>query len=284
MERPRNFKLDMRSTLGTVADIGSNDAEFWFWVKGNEDKSLYWCNYQDLESSALAVSYQPDWIVEALGLKPISPAEAEGIRVRTTGTEPGTTALVFAPTKAGGDTIRREIIVWNNSRRIKEHRIYAGKTPTLVAQATVNRIKEVEIGSTATNDRDSCYLPDSVKLDWKREQLVLNVTLQDVKVNQFDSSRSADLFVEPNNPGYTRVNLADLNRGQSKGSRTTVRRTLPQPEPRNSVRLGQPSAIEGDTTMNPRFGSPTVAQVGSSRPTTSALDTLVGAVEPGAPQ
>ena len=55
---------------------------------------IYWCNYDDLESSALAVTYQPDWIIEALGLKPISPEEAAMIQVEN-GAEPGTTALVF---------------------------------------------------------------------------------------------------------------------------------------------------------------------------------------------
>ena len=34
------------------------------------------------ESSALPVTYQPDWIIEALGLKPIPPEEAAMIQVR----------------------------------------------------------------------------------------------------------------------------------------------------------------------------------------------------------
>ena len=33
------------------ADIGSNDEEFWFWVDDDEDKSIYWCNYDELDSS-----------------------------------------------------------------------------------------------------------------------------------------------------------------------------------------------------------------------------------------
>ena len=41
------------------------------------DKSIYWCNYDELDSSPLAVTYQPDWIIEALGLKPISAEEAK---------------------------------------------------------------------------------------------------------------------------------------------------------------------------------------------------------------
>src|SRR5262249_38633825 len=78
LERPQNFKLELSAAFGSkkVADIGSNDQEFWFWVQSEEDKSLYWCNYSDVGSSILPASYQPDWIIEALGLKPIAPDEA----------------------------------------------------------------------------------------------------------------------------------------------------------------------------------------------------------------
>jgi hypothetical protein len=289
MERPRNFKLEMRKLGSTMADIGSNEEEFWFWVKGNEDKSIYWCNYKDLPSSSLAVSYQPDWIVEALGLKPINPDEAAAIKVRTTNTEPGTTALVFPPSRSGGESVRHEIIVWNKTKKIKEHRIYAGKTNTLIAQAEINRVKEVEIGSTETNDRDTCYLPDSVKLDWKREQLVLDVNLQEVEVNQFDSTRSANLFIEPKTPGYARVNLAELSRsGGGRDSRTTVRQTIPRPDPRPGVKLGRPSPMDadGETTSNARAGASGVAQAQSRKTGSiySSLDTLVRAQEPSAPE
>ena len=77
LERPRNFRLQLTHFNDSKADIGSNDEEFWFWVLNPKDRSIYWCNYDDLESSSLAVTYQPDWIIDALGLKPISPEEAE---------------------------------------------------------------------------------------------------------------------------------------------------------------------------------------------------------------
>ncbi len=66
----------------------------------NDEKKIYWCNYDDLDSSAVAVTYQPDWIIEALGLKPISPEEAAKIKVGV-GDVRGTTTLVFPATKSG---------------------------------------------------------------------------------------------------------------------------------------------------------------------------------------
>ena len=49
--------------------------------------------------------------------------------------------------------------------------------------------------------QETCYLPQKLKLDWKREQLVLDVVLKDVKLNQFDHAESATMFVEPVMPG-----------------------------------------------------------------------------------
>ena len=46
VERPRNFKLVLSvGPMGSeVADIGSNDQEFWFWTKNSPEKAVYFCN------------------------------------------------------------------------------------------------------------------------------------------------------------------------------------------------------------------------------------------------
>ena len=81
MERPRGFRLELEATgVGKVADIGSNDQEFWFWVKDNKDKAIYVCDYKDVNASQLAVTYQPDWIIEAMGLREIDPTRGRDHR------------------------------------------------------------------------------------------------------------------------------------------------------------------------------------------------------------
>src|SRR6516225_603549 len=60
MQRPHDFKLEMDAVGGTKkADIGSNDEKFWFWVPNDEDRSIYWCNYAELKSSGLPITFQP---------------------------------------------------------------------------------------------------------------------------------------------------------------------------------------------------------------------------------
>jgi outer membrane lipoprotein-sorting protein len=278
LERPHNFKLELSSARGAKeADLGSNDEEFWFWV--SSEKSIYWCNYADLNSSALAITYQPDWIIEALGLKPITPEEAAKIK-KQNGEVRGTTALVFPATKTGNETYTRMMIVDNQTMRIKQHRIYAGNlhspspsARSLLAQAEVSHFSDYDVGSADTAVAERCYLPESVKLEWKRDQLTLDVLMQAVKVNQFDSSRSTALFVEPVMPGHERRNLAELNRTDRKGTRTTVRQTLPPPDPGSGVKLGRPTPVQDDTSNVPRV--PASAGVRSRGATTSPLEALV---------
>ena len=278
LERPHNFKLELSSVKGKEADLGSNDEEFWFWV--SSEKSIYWCKYADLNSSALAITYQPDWIIESLGLKPITPDEAAKIRVQKAEV-PGTTALVFPATKNGNETYTRVMIVDNQTMRIKQLRIYAGNllslsasSRNLLAQAEVSRFSDYDVGSADASAEETCYLPESVKLEWKRDQLTLDVLMQEVKVNQFDSSRSTALFVEPVMPGHDRRNLAELNRSDRKGSRTTVRQTLPPPEPGSRVQLGRPTPDQDDTPIVPRTSASSAA-MRSRGATTSPLEALV---------
>ena len=279
LERPRNFKLELTGAGAKKADIGSNDEEFWFWVANDKDKSVYWCSYDELNSSALAITYQPEWIIESLGLKPISAEEAAKIKVRD-GEVRGTSELVFPAIRNGNETYTRVMIVRNQTRRIEQHRIYAGNHQSsssgsrgLIAQAVVSRFAEYDVGSADAAGGQTCYLPEHVKLEWKRDQLTLDVVMKDVKVNQFDSSRSTALFVEPVIPGHERRNLAELNRMERKDSRTTVRQTMPQPAPGNGVKLGRPTPIQDDTSIVPRV--PASAAVRSRGATTSPLEALV---------
>ncbi len=105
---------------------------------------------------------------------------------------------------------------------------------------------------------------------------------EDVKINQFDSSKSARLFVEPEVQGYERVNLAELSRRQLKDQRTSVRQTLPPPERRNGVRLGQPTPLP-DQPAQADDADPVVSQ-NSAVQKPGMLDELITAPLPVSPE
>jgi hypothetical protein len=248
LERPRNFKLELYHFKSTVADIGSNDDRFWFWFQNKKDKSVYVCDYVDLSSTSLAVTYQPDWIAEALGLKTITPDEAAQIKTKP-GTQPGTTVLSFPATRAGSQSYSRLMIVSDQTLKVNDFRVFAPDGKTLIAQATIKKYRELPIPESAGSaDRtpQRCSIPENIILEWKREQLLLDVVLKDVKINQFDEGRRTALFVEPTPSGYARVNLAEVARTKESVSSTAVRETMPAPEPRNRARLGPPLQIKGE--------------------------------------
>ena len=184
------------------------------------------------------------------------------------------------------------MIVHNQTMRIKQHRLYHGSVPTsksLLAQADVIRFAELDSETGETAEVQKCYLPERVVLDWRQDQLTLDALLKkdpdgkyEVKVNQFDSSRSAALFVEPSVQDHQRVNLAEVGRAQRRDSRTIVRETLPPPPTRSRVKLGRPISGDDDTTMAPRRKS-TVAPSTTLGSATSPLEDLVTAPLPVAP-
>jgi hypothetical protein len=176
-------------------------------------------------------------------LKTITPEEADSIRVQKTD-NPKLSAVVFPPAKTRGESYQRVMIVSNYTRRVKEHRICpAGRTDTPLAVAVIPGYKDFDLEKSESGAFQSCYLPERLILEWKKDQLTLDVALKDVIVNQFDSSRAANIFVAPSIPGYNRVNLADMARSGAKDDRTTVRRTLPAPPTRNGVKLGRPTPV-----------------------------------------
>ena len=279
LERPSNFKLELEAQGVQKADIGSNAQEFWYWVANpdKDEKWIYWCNYRDLESSDLPVTYQPEWIIEAMGLKPITPREAAAVQVRV-GPEAETTLLSFPATRDHGGPYLREMVVSNKDRRIKSLKIFSESPKMLIAAAQCDDYRAHSVGTTGSSTGDTCYLPQKLKLQWIREQLVLDVALGDVSVNQFDHSKGTDIFIEPDMPGYSRLNLAELSRSVRPDRRTRTRQTIPPPGSRDDIRLGRPAPMSE--------AEPVVPKVGRRKPETGAehddppsgvLNELVGA-------
>jgi hypothetical protein len=285
VERPRNFKLELLSHLRSpVADIGSNDQRFWFWMQNRQDRSVYVCDYADLETTSLAVTYQPDWIVASLGLKELSPDEVAEVRIRPAG-EPEATALHFPRRFTSGQSYSQVLVVSNATGRPLEYRLLADDGKTVLARALIRKYREFELPSS-TGDAEAsptCYLPESFVLEWKREQLALDVALRDVRVNQFDPTRRVGLFTEPTPSGYNRVNLAEVSRNQGLEGQTRIRETLPIPESRSRVRLSPPLQIgDGNDSASLPSADPQTAAVSTAwfRP---LIDEVIGAPQPPPP-
>src|SRR5262245_27755382 len=69
-EKPKNFRLRAKAVGKPMADFGSNDQEFWYWISQDNPPYLYHCTYADLSRGNVAMPFpfQPDWVLETLGL------------------------------------------------------------------------------------------------------------------------------------------------------------------------------------------------------------------------
>jgi hypothetical protein len=250
LSRPRSFELQLYRLGTNYADIGSNDEKFWFWVQNEKDRSVYYCNHDDLAFTTLGVAYQPEWIVEAMGLKPITADEAAQAEIHP-GPQPGTSSLSFPPTRSGSQDFRRVMIVSDQTHKVRELRVLSADGKSLLAQATIKKHADFpamkpdsDEPSKSDDPGASCSLPEHVVLEWKREQLALDVVLESVEVNHaFKASDRRVIFVEPTPPGCARVNLAELARQKGAEGTTAVRESLPVPESSSPARSIPPLQI-----------------------------------------
>lgn len=281
LERPRNFRLEVTHAGGSLADIGSNDQNFWIWIKDNDKKATYYCDYDETGNSPLSpATMQPDWITEALGLRQITAEEAAGITV-TRDKNPDTLILTHRPIRAAGEVVTRVTVLSDSTRRVKQHLLYTGEPKVLLARASVEDYLEIK---PADRPEETVYLPRKLKLEWSRERMTLDAMFaQDsTKVNEeiADETRTA-LFEEESHTGYDRVDLAKLSGVTVKRSQgpTTLRETLPAPPA--GVELGEPAPLGIDGAS--RTEQDPIA-ISAERTSSLRDDLLVSPALPSAPE
>ncbi len=103
-ERPRRFRLRADLLGSPELDLGSNESQFWFWVKRNEQPAVYFCAHDQFATSPARqmVPVDPTWLIEALGVVELDPAAVhdgpimqprDRLEIRTTRQTPAGPAL-----------------------------------------------------------------------------------------------------------------------------------------------------------------------------------------------
>jgi hypothetical protein len=282
MEQPRNFKLLLNHTSGNVGDLGSNETEYWFWIKSFDktQRALYYCNYDEAEANPQAVTFQPDWIKEAMGLRVIPEDEAADITV--TSGEPGKLVLTHRAHKSGGKTYTRVTILDRATHQILEHRLLSGDQKTILARAEVLEGYRSYPTSDSGGRDETVLMPRRLKLNWVQEGLELDVVFQDVKINEpIPPDQRAARFVEPSlAKGVARINLAERPPGTAASSPTTIRETRPVPP--SGVRLRQPTAIDGSEAARDSSRTSPLALSGDGPTVPSLTEGVIGERYPAA--
>ena len=242
LDGERNFRLEITAVMKTVADIGSNDDGFWFWADDDPSRSVYVCDYRDIDSCQLGVTLQPDWIMEAMGLRRFTEAEARTMHSKP-GPVPGTLILTQSRKDTKGQLLIKETLVDEATLRIKEHRLFAGAKKDLLASAVVSQYKSYKLPATEAGDDpagSNAQIPDRLRLTWvmEKDKFTLDITMADVRINPaFEAKQRSKLFAEPTIAGTTRQNLALLDPATAPATHVYESRPIPKS---GGIRLGTP--------------------------------------------
>jgi hypothetical protein len=179
-EKPRNLRLRGKLVAQPACDIGSNNDEFWYWIKQDDPPYLYHCSYDAMARGnvRLPFPFQPDVVMAGLGMAEFNPdpnryevkvlaktvelsentVSAQGQQVRK--------ITVFARTKVETAELAR------GRPQVLEYKICDARGQD-ICKATVERVS-VERGA---------IVPQRVRFSWPAAKMELALTLKSVVVN-----------------------------------------------------------------------------------------------------
>ena len=199
-----------RGMMGSeVLDLGSNDREFWLWSREDKDKVIYVGEFDPTGSIPPEVGFQPDWIIEALGLREIPASEAASLQVAR-GRDPDTWVLTHLRPDGHGGTQRKQTVVSQKTHRPIQHIYYANDQRTVVAVVEPMDLRAYPIpepggyedqeGSESQATASTVELPQriTVRLNPQaaesRDRLNADIRLSKVEVNPTFSADNRDAF------------------------------------------------------------------------------------------
>ncbi len=204
-QKGRNFRMIASAVGSTEADLGSNEQEFWFWMKRNDPPDLFFCSYNDLPSAQIKLPLQPDWIAEALCVQDLNPGEYEMRDLRSH------VELIRRVTVNGEQLFKGVVIAKQgpNAGRVVQHRLFRQNGQEIwKAEITEYQLQK---------DVGNYVVPYMVKVNCPEQKVSIEMKIKACKVNQLQAS--PQLFQKP-----TGHRAHDIARLQPTGIPNTITR------------------------------------------------------------
>jgi hypothetical protein len=201
-QQPRSFRMQANLAGMDEVDLGSNDQEFWYWIK-KADPHQFFCPYQALDEKRpvrLPFPFQPSWVMEALGMGSYGPAERYQLVVEGN-REPTRYKLIEHTTGPQGNKVRK-VIVFNARKQ-------EGSSPQvtdflLLDDATGNELCSARV-QEVYRDANGAVVPKRLQLRWPEAKVTLTLRLSRPQVN---AQLPSVLFVRRPLAGHPSFNLA----------------------------------------------------------------------------
>lgn len=177
VQRTQRLRLQVTSMMGREVDFGSNDEVFWIWVKRSggsrhEPAPLLFARHaeMDLARQKLPIPFEPSWLMEALGVSPLS---ADNMRMEG---QPGVAVikLVSEHQLTDGRQVRKIVAVDACRGHVLEHSVY-----DLHGRPLVRTI----LGTHKLDPSSGAVLPRYIKLDWPQAEISLAMEFRSLVVN-----------------------------------------------------------------------------------------------------
>lgn len=205
-QKPRNFRMGANVLGKQEVDVGSNDQEFWFWLARNDPPYLFHCSYEDFARGIRAqFPFQPEWIMEAMGIAPCGPAANYELKVN-----PSTLELIENTRSPQGQPVRKITVI---SRAPAQ-----GTTPQVTAHilqdAKGQEICSAHVSEVQIDRGTGAILPRKLRLVCPAEKSEMKLQLDEVIVNDASIAQATQLF---HRPALANVESFDLARGRDAG-------------------------------------------------------------------
>ncbi len=178
LEKPRNLRLVADLAGKRALDLGSNDQEFWFWISELKPPYQFYCSHKALQEGkvkSMPFPFQPDWVVEAIGLGPYGPAEKYERQY-----DNQTVKLIEKTRSPQGQAVRKVLVF---SRRPVQPPTPQLMSCHLVDDASGKEICSATILETKLAGKDNGIVPHRLELRWPENNLKMVMVLSGMTAN-----------------------------------------------------------------------------------------------------
>ena len=200
-----DFRLSADALGSRVVDLGSNNNEFWWWISKDDPPDQYFCSYRDLEDGrvrALPFPFQPEWIMETMGMGTYGPADKYEMDFD------GTTIKLTERTRTPqGNMVRKVIVMKRREQKAPNPQVV---DYLLLDDASGTELCSAHISETQVNN--GAIVPRRVELRWPKAKARLDMRLAGIAVN---TTLPQTAFERQTMSGVRSVDLAQLLGGPS---------------------------------------------------------------------
>ena len=227
-QKPRNFRLEAYGASRSLeADVGSNDSELWFYLARNEPPYLFHCRHDELYRAPPSFPFQPDWVLEALGMGHIDSPERFHVEIPPHGS---TIELVEQTRTPQGQPVKKITVF--------DARDVFSKEPHVIGRKLVDAngavLASARIIAMQQDQQSGIAIPHQIELTSPlpgerlvKRDLRLKLTLDNPVVNgPMEPGYVAMKFTRPSFQGVQTVDLARANYANSTSNNSDNRPAL----------------------------------------------------------